>query len=388
MRGGAGLVIAVLIFCAAGPGAAAVGARVAAPASTEPPTLAAVLPKARWQQVEGSVDRALAWLASQQAADGSFPTAPAGQPAVTSLCVMAFLSRGHQPGYGPYGGQIEKAIDFVISCQMSDGLFSYATPEAMHVHMGPSHTAAYNHAIAGLMLGEVYGHVTGQRMKNVKGAITRALQFTRRLQIRPKPEYDKGGWRYLRIYASDSDSDLSVTAWQLMFLRSARNAEFEVPQQYIDEAMGFVGRCWNAGQGMFNYEVVPGAAGGRSTRGMIGAGILSLSLAGQHETAMAQRAGDWLLAHPFRALGEVIGPNDRSFYSMYYCSQAAMQLGGKYWQGIFPPIVNVLLASQNPGGAWPVEFSGGDSIFGSCYSTSMAVLALTPPYQLLPVYQR
>lgn len=382
------MVLALLIYCAAAPSAAEGGARTVPAPSTEPPPLAAVLPKARWQQVENSVDRALAWLAAQQAADGSFPTTPAGQPAVTSLCIMAFLSRGHQPGYGPYGGQIEKAIDFVISCQMSDGLFSYAPPEATHNDKWPSHTAVYNHAIAGLMLGEVYGHVTGQRMKNAKAAITRALQFTRDLQLRPKAEYDKGGWRYLRIYPSGCDSDLSVTAWQLMFLRSARNAEFDVPQKYIDEAMGFVGRCWNPGLGMFDYKLGSSEGGGRPSRGVTGAGILSLSLAGQHQTAMAQKAGDWLLAHPFRRLGEVIGPNDRTFYGMYYCSQAAMQLGGRYWQGIFPPIVDVLLTSQNAGGSWPLETSQGDHVFGSCYSTSMAVLALTPPYQLLPVYQR
>ena len=233
-RRGAGFFFAVVM---AG-GAAAGGAEAAGrPAGAATP-LAAALTPARWQQLEESVDRALAWLAAQQAADGSFPTAASAQPAVTSLCVMAFLSRGHQPGYGPYGTHIERAIDFVISCQRPDGLFSYAAPEAVHVDKGPSHTAVYNHAIAGLMLGEVYGHVTGQRMKRAKEAVERALQFTRELQVRPKPEYDKGGWRYLRIYAPGRDADMSVTAWQLMFLRSARNAEFDVPQKYIDEAMG------------------------------------------------------------------------------------------------------------------------------------------------------
>src|SRR2546422_244800 len=89
-----------------------------------PRPLAEVLPSGQWRQVEGSVDRALAWLASRQSADGSFPTIASAQPAVTSLCVMAFLSRGHQPGHGPYGEQINRGIDFVISCQKPDGLFS------------------------------------------------------------------------------------------------------------------------------------------------------------------------------------------------------------------------------------------------------------------------
>jgi len=92
---------------------------------------------------------------------------PAGQPAVTSLCVMAFLSRGHQPGLGPYGQRINRAIDFVISCQMPDGLFSFRPPEIEHKSKGASHAAVYNHAIAGLMLGEVYvtSRVRGGRRK-------------------------------------------------------------------------------------------------------------------------------------------------------------------------------------------------------------------------------
>ena len=66
------------------------------------------LPPGKWKQVEGSVDRGLNWLAQQQAEDGSFPSLPTAQPAVTSFCVLAFLSRGHQPGVGPYGQQLNR----------------------------------------------------------------------------------------------------------------------------------------------------------------------------------------------------------------------------------------------------------------------------------------
>jgi hypothetical protein len=352
--------------------------------------LAEVLSPGQWKQLEGSVDRALAWIASRQEADGSFPTYPSGQPAVTSFCILAFLSRGHQPGLGPYGQQLNRAIDFVISCQMPDGLFSYQTPQAEFVRKQASHTAVYNHAIAGLMLGEVYGHVTGQRAKAVKKAIEKALQFTRDLQTRPKDHpLDQGGWRYLWFKGGDEpDSDLSVTAWQLMFLRSARNAEFAVPQAYVDEAVEFVKHCWNPNEGVFTYARTADGGYYPTGRGMVGAGILSLSMAGQHQTPMARAAGNWLLAHPYRRFGEATGGNDRYFYSSYYCSQAAMQLGGRYWEGIFPPLVDVLLSAQLPNGSWPVEAVSGDVMFGNVYTTSLAVLALTPPYQLLPVYQK
>ncbi len=91
-----GLLLGLVLVCAAED----VRAADAAPAKT----LAEALPPEKWRQVENAVDRGLAWLSTQQAPDGSFSTFASGQPAVTSLCVLAFLSRGHQPGFGPYGG--------------------------------------------------------------------------------------------------------------------------------------------------------------------------------------------------------------------------------------------------------------------------------------------
>lgn len=348
--------------------------------------LAGALPPEKWSQVENTVDRALAWLASQQSPDGSFPTKNSGQPAVTSLCVMAFLSRGHRPGFGPYGRQLNQAIDFVLSCQMDDGLFSYEVPGPFYERKEASHTATYNHAISGLMLSEVYGHVTGQQARKVKTAIEKAIHYTRELQTRPKPfDADKGGWRYIR--QTDYGSDVSVTAWHLMFLRSAKNAEFKVPQQYMDEGIAFVKRCWDPDTGMFNYSTPP-AGGHDASRGTTGAGIVCLAMAGQHNTPMAQAAGNWLINHPYGEFGESYGPWDKFFYSTYYCSQAMAQLGGKYWEKFYPPLVEVFLKIQQPDGAFPLEPRQGDAIFGQTYSTAVAVLALTPAYQLLPVYQR
>jgi hypothetical protein len=356
----------------------------ARPAGAEPvKPLAAVLPPEKWRQVEAAIDRALAWTAAKQVADGSFPTVPAGQPAVTSLCVLAFLSRGHLPGVGPYGGQINRAIDYVLKCQRRDGLFSREAPQPFYENRRASHTATYNHAIAGLMLGEVCGQVTGQRARNVRTAIARALDYTRRLQTRLKSPDDQGGWHYLG-YESFLDSDISVTAWQLMFLRSAKNAEFNVPQQYIDDAMEFVRRCWDQDTGMFVYGLPASRFGG--TRGTVGAGIVSLSMGGQHQTDMALAAGEWLLAHPFQSFGEVVGNRDKFIYGAYYCSQAAAQLGGRYWEGVYPPLVDVLLSAQSSNGSWESEPTL--AMFGNELTTAMAVLSLTPPFQLLPVYQR
>jgi len=357
------------------------------PSATAPTPLAAALPPEKWQQVEKAVDRALSWMASQQTAGGSFPTLPAGQPAVTSLSVMAFLSRGHQPGNGPYGERLNRAIDFVLSCQLPNGLISLQTNDPSDPLETAQYAAVYNHAISGLMLGEVYGQVSGPRAKAVKQAIEQALQFSRQLQLRRKSADEKGGWRYTRLLNSGA-SDLSVTSWQLMFLRSAKNAEFNVPQTHVDEAIAYVHSLWEPRGGLFYYKRT-GGVGAKASRGMAGAGILSLSMAGEHQSPMARAAGDWLLAHPYKAFGERIGEADQFFYSTYYCSQAMAQLGGRYWEQFFPALAKVLMNSQRANGSWPLEVdAGGEAVFGNVYTTAMAVLSLTPPYQLLPVYQR
>lgn len=383
-------------------------------------SFAAALTPRQWKEVEDCVDRALSWIASQQAANGSFPTLSQGQPAITSLCVLAFLSRGHQPGFGPYGKQMDRAIDFVISCQKPDGLFSYLAPDdgaqqdlngfgmrGMRGLSGVSQAGTYNHAIAGLMLGEVFGHADARRTKEIKEAMNKALQFTRDLQTRPKPApEDKGGWRYLRLSYSSrggepADSDLSVTGWHLLFLRSARNAEFNVPQKYIDDAMSFVHRCFVEEDGLFHYTTW-GDQHQQYSRGLMGSAIVSLALAGQHQSPQALAAGDWLLRNPYQYFGQTIGRGgDRFLYSTYYCSQAAAQLGGRYWTGIYPPIAAILVAAQEEDGSFPLEVSymggggrgggrgvAGDARYGPVYATAMAVLSLTPAYQLLPVYQR
>ena len=111
---------------------------------------------------------------------------------------------------------------------------------------------------------------------------------------------------------------------------------------------------------------------------------------------MALAAGDWLLAHRYRGFGDLVSGRDRFFYSVYYSSQAMMQLGGRYWDQYFPTVVDALLSGQEANGSWPPEIrntgnivgGGSDSMFGKVYTSALAVLSLTPPYQLLPIYQR
>jgi len=354
-----------------------------------PPPLVSrdVLSAEAWVQVDRAVDLALVFLARHQEPNGQFLAPDMGQPAVTGLCILAFLSRGHLPGEGPYGEVLRSAVEFMLSCQQPDGLLSIVPPGPRMQPHTPSHTGVYNHAIGGLVLSELYGMTGLESAPRIRSAVDGALVFTRRLQLTPKRSpAERGGWRYLRPWEG-VDSDLSVTSWQLLFLRSAKNAGFEVPSEYIDEAMQFVHRCFDPAQGTFTYSALP--IGRSASRAMAGAGILSFSLGGLHDTEYARSAGEWILQHPFDPyLGDGGRKGDtRYFYGAFYCSQAMYQLGGRYWVEFYPRLVATLLAHQSSSGSWGPE-PADDERYGIAYATALAVLALTTPHQLLPIYQR
>ena len=342
------------------------------------------LTDAQWDKLDTTVDSAIRYLATQQRPNGSFDAIDIGQPAVTSLCVLAFLSRGHTPLEGPYTKQMSRAIDYVISKQRDDGLLCAANA----AHPLYTITASYNHAINGLMLSELYGMTGPQQQKSIRKAIDKALHFSKREQLKPKRwKDDEGGWRYVNP-AEAIDADLSITSWHLMFYRSARNAEFDVPTEDVESALEFVKRCFHDGRGTFSYGL-RGYGRASFSRSMAGAGVVSLALAGDHSSQMAQRAGDFILDHPFTRFNRgQLTSTDRYFYGAFYCSQATYQLGGKHFSKFYPQHLEVMIANQNSDGSWPPEASFEDRRLGSTYSTAFTVLALTPPYQLLPIFQR
>jgi len=196
--------------------------------------------------------------------------------------------------------------------------------------------------------------------------------------------WDRGGWRYLHE-STENLSDLSVTSWQLLFLRAMKNAGFEVPADRIDEASAYVERCYDADEKTFQYVALVKRP---LSRGMAGAGVLSMSLAGKHDSDIALVTGVWILAHPFTPYrNKIHGGYDRYFYSLFYCTQAMFQLGGNYWRAFYPDAVKVLLDNQAEPGNWDVE-ELGDARFGQVYTTALCVLTLDTPYQLLPIFQR
>jgi hypothetical protein len=317
-------------------------------------------------RVDQAVERALAFLKSQQNPDGTWPAGPRGgqrDPAITSLAVMAFLSAGHVPGEGPYGAVVDKGIRAVLRFQ-NPGTGLISTQRGWEL---------YQHGISTLMLAEVAGMTSDRKFAaEIRGKLVKAVALILRAQRRPDTGSHRGGWRY---QVGLRDSDMSVTGWQVMALRAAKNLGCDVPAQSIDRAVDYIKRSQDRAGGGFRYM----AQGGQVTLPCTGTGILALEICGKnfHRSGEARKAGDYLLAHQRN------WSKAHFSYGIYYCSQAMFQLGGKYWKEFRPFLHRLLLSSQYANGSWVCYEN-----FGANYSTSMAVLALTVEYRYLPIYQR
>jgi len=177
----------------------------------------------QWQLLDRTSERALQYLATTQGRDGSFDAPQLGQPGITSLCALAYLSRGIGTDDPNYGQRLHRGIDYVIKTQKPDGLFTLLLPGPRFQSEGPSHAALYNHAMAGYFLCEVYGMMQPDDNQRIGEAINKALSLSREYQIQHKgSQIDRGGWKYLRHSPHTShDSDVLVTTWQLKFLASS-----------------------------------------------------------------------------------------------------------------------------------------------------------------------
>lgn len=316
--------------------------------------------------IDRSVDRALAFLANtQNTTDGSWNAGRQGKSiAITSLAVMAFLSAGHVPGEGPYGKALEKGVRWVLDKQQPNGLIAADNSLEM-----------YSHGIATLMLAEVAGMVDRDLGKQVRIAVERAVPIILKAQ-RKSGDNDAGGWRYQLAHLRGSD--MSVTGWQIMALRAAKNIGCDVPSTTMDRAITYVKRCQNGQSGGFHY--MPFA---EVTAACTGTGVLALELCGkdEHRSRAVLAGANYLIKRDqFPSWGD-----RHFFYTIYYGSQATFQVGGNYWNAYRSRMHELLLRYQSSTGSW----IGGltDAQYGANYCTSLAVLALTVEYRFLPIYQ-
>lgn len=271
---------------------------------------------------------------------------------VTAIAGLALLAQGSVPGRGKYGANIEKALQFVLSCvRETDG---YITKYG---------TRMYEHGFATLFLAEVYGM---SRREDIKGKLRKSTQLIINSQN------SDGGWRY---QPSPIDADISVTVTILQSLRAAHNVGIAVPKEVIDKAVKYVKRSQRP-DGAFNYQLTEPHYPSRVSFPLAAAGVTSLISAGEYNTPEVQRGILYILNNMPTIYGDY-----HYYYGHYYAVQSLFQSGGKNWEQYSRRVQNEIIAQQQPDGSWRDDV-------GPPYATAMAAIILQIPNDYLPIFQR
>ncbi|WP_165700600.1 prenyltransferase/squalene oxidase repeat-containing protein [Alienimonas californiensis] len=327
-------------------------------------------------QVDAAMDKAVAYLLTQQREDGAI-TDKGTPTAMTSLSIMALASVGVTPADPtPEGTAMRKALDYVLDEKrvQEDGYFGRDDGSRM-----------YGHGIITLMLSEMLGMgANAEQDRLIRERLENAIAVILRAQSQPKDARNQGGWRYER---DSKDSDLSVSVWQVMALRSAANDGLDVPPEAIAEAVDYLRRSYDspvARDGTpddrvsgFTYE----PERGNPTYAMTAAGLLAMQVCGQYEDPRVTGAAEWLTARPPQW-------KDKWFsYGTYYYAQGMYQRGGEFAPAAADAVRELLLERQEDDGSWLAE-NGSERSHGHVYATALSMLSLSVKYHYLPIYQR
>lgn len=339
-------------------------------------------------QVKAAVDRGLVWLLKQQQPAGYFSDKPSDKvpqrgdmpshsAAMTALAIMGLASVGHLPGDGtPEGMAAQRGLKYIVD---------HVEPDE-NGYLGRSdRSRMYGHGIMTLMLTEMLGMSPDEETdKKVRSMTENAIKLIIRAQAVPKSAANKGGWRY---EPQSSDSDISVSVWQLMSLRAAKNSGIEVPKEAIDNGIAFIKRSYRAerdSQGnlkqleaAFSYEPY----GGRQTFSTTSAGLLSLQVAGEYQAPEVLGSSNWLLKFP----PEVNEP--WFYYGCYYYAQGMYQRGGDHAATARQKTEQMLVGAQSAEGAWYPR-NGNEKSAGPVYATALSLLSLSVYHHFLPIYQK
>jgi len=327
-------------------------------------------------EVDIAADKAIAYLLSQQKENGAIFD-KGHDTTMTSLAIMAMASVGIQPADpGAEGQAMQRALGFVLQDDRQDDKGYFGSKDGSRM---------YGHGIITLMLTEMLGMSTSAEQDELlHDHCQKAIDLILSAQKEKKSTDAQGGWRY----GPDArDADLSVSVWQLMALRSAKNDGLQVPASAIHDAVNYLKRSYSSPldrnglpadkAGGFCYE--PGRR--HATFTMTAAGLLAMQVCGEYDSPLVAGAADWLLEHPPKWKERFC------MYGTYYYAQGMYQRGGEHATTARQLVQDMLLEKQAADGSWQAE-NGEERNAGNVYATSMAVLSLSVKYHYLPIYQK
>lgn len=327
------------------------------------------------QKTEDAVQAALQWLASVQKEDGRWAACDheggkedkvfghdrggCGSDAdtgITALAALSFLGAGHTHLEGKYRVNVQRALEYLIQRQASDGDLS--GDAKLFARM-------YCHSMSLLALSEALA-VTGDY--RLKQPVNLGLHYTLAAQDR-----NGGGWRY----QPGDTGDMSQFGWKVMAINSAISGGIEIDPTYTTRMVKFLRSCQTGNHdGLASYR--PGE--GPSTT-MTAEALVCKSFMNQPISESSLQESQDRLLKELPSLGRT------NLYYWYYGTLALHQSGGQAWQRWNTELQRVLLSQQtNSGsaaGSWaPDGVWGGYG--GRVYSTALATMCLEVYYRYQP----
>ena len=204
--------------------------------------------------------------------------------AMTALAIMAMASIGIEPGVADAESlAMSSAIDFVLTARHQDASGYYGNADGSRM---------YGHGIITLMLTEMLGMGSSPAQnKRIHDSLEKAIKLILKAQAVRKSKMLAGGWRYT---PSATDSDLSVSVWQLMAMRSAKNDGLEVPSVAIEKAIDYLKYSYTSPRSSNNessiggFSYTPGHHHPSFT--MTSAGLLAMQVCGQYDSPTVKGA--------------------------------------------------------------------------------------------------
>ncbi len=311
-------------------------------------------------ETEAAVEKALDWLTKNQKDDGHWEET-SSKVAHTGLAILCYLSYGVVPTDDSVKPTEEMPEMKIHAEALSKGLnwLKDQVSESGDMRDGGR---MYDQSIGTLALGEAYG-ITGN--EKLRLPLERATSLLIEAQ-NPKT----GGWRY---QPHSTTTDLSVSGWVIMALRSAEMARVILRNNTIGKSEEFLDSV-GAGKhkGKYGYKSpVP-------TDTMTAVGMYCQQLFGAKPNSYRQIES---AAHINLHLPD---EKQENYYYWYYGMLATFLHGGEVWYEWNEKMKPIFLEKQNEDGSWKAEGRRAKKE-GTHITTCWAALSLTVYYRYLPM---
>ncbi len=348
---------------------------------------------------EQSVTDGLAWLARHQGQDGNWDGEYLGRGrkslceddgacrnpggnysmAVTGLSLLAFQAGGHYHfNDQEYSANVKQGLDWLIDNQRKDGGLYGAGGRSRNGQF------MYEHGIATFALAEACA-LSRSFQRPIEGEYQQALE--RAVKFIVEGQHNDGGWRY-----SDNKyegGDTSVSGWQVLALKTAKEAGFKFEPDLVNGIRDFFKKCETGEDGRTGYvprtENAPGTILSDATTG-VGMLVHQFFL-DQDNSELIEQAAPYLAEEAERRWKDT---SETDYYLWYNCTLAMFQAGQSghktewsRWNSVIRDRIIALQRGQDAGcarGSWDPKHHH-DTSGGRVYTTALAVLTLEVYYR-------